>query len=98
MDGSIVLVSADQTIFALDGRKGNFLWMTSLPRQDLRYADSAWTKFSRYRELYLIQCYDYLVALRMGDGRLIWSFDCGAFGNSTPTVVGEKVLVGPRGR
>ncbi|MCA9664118.1 MAG: PQQ-like beta-propeller repeat protein [Myxococcales bacterium] len=91
-----VLVSVDQTIFALALDSGKLRWMRKLPRQAIRRYDSAWSAFARYKDRYIIRCYEDLFVLRARDGKLLWSFDAGRLVTPWPTISGTRAYVAAR--
>ncbi len=96
VDGEKVLVSVDQVIFALSVDSGEVLWMARLPRQSIRQHDSAWTQIGRVGKTLFVQCYEDLFALRAEDGKLLWSFDAGPFGESWPTIKDGRIYLATR--
>jgi outer membrane protein assembly factor BamB len=96
VDSDRVLVTADQTIFALGVEDGKFLWQLRLPRQEIRRYDSPWTQIGRLDDRLFIRCYEDLFVVRRTDGKLLWSLDCGELADPWPTVRGERVYVGTR--
>ena len=98
VDGERILVHTDQTIFALRLEDGRREWMARLPRQAIRPFDGGpRVRIGRVGDLLLVDCYERLFALGAEDGKLVWSFDCGAFGEPWPTVAGNRLFVGTRG-
>ena len=97
VDGNQVLVSVDQSIYALALASGKLRWRSVLPRQTLLRYDHPWTKIGRHGDTLIVACYEDLFVLQRDDGKLIWSFDCGQFGSPWPTVEGDRVYVGTRG-
>jgi len=96
IDENHVLVSVDQTIFALSIDSGSIAWMTKLPRQEILRYDSAWTTVGRVGDMLLVQCYGDLFALRAKDGKLLWSFDPGPFGRPWPTLKNGRLYLATR--
>ncbi len=76
VDRSRVLVSVDQTIFALGLGNGEVLWKTPLPRQKIRAWDLPWTKCGRVGNALIFKCYEDLFCLDVKSGKLMWSIDC----------------------
>ncbi len=95
-DKEQVYVSVDQVLFALDTRTGKLKWTRKLPRQTLRRYDATWTHIARLGDKLLVSVYEDLFLLRERDGKLLWSFDSGPFGQPWPVVHDGKVFVTAR--
>jgi outer membrane protein assembly factor BamB len=96
IDDDRVLVSTDQTLFALKANTGQLLWQLSLPRQPLLRFDSPWTQFGRLQDRLFIRCYNGLFVLERPSGKLLWFFNCGQFGRPWPTVKNGRVYLAMR--
>lgn len=95
LDGQRLLVSVDQSIFALD-LAGKVLWHTRLPRQALRRYDAAWTTIGRWQDRLVVRCYEDLFVLDGSSGELVWRYDAGPFGHPWPVVAGDAFFVATR--